>query len=139
MTRREITGAIVGVSALLAALTGCALAPSESVTTTMPGVAERMFALDWTAQPDARGARKLEGHMENRSHFDVRNVQLLVQALDASGGVVSQRREWVGGEMSIGARRYFEVRDLPAADQYRVTVWSYDVIERPGDGFSVSN
>lgn len=137
MTRRKITGAIAGVSGLVVALAGCAAAPSATVTTTMPGVAERMFTLDWTAQPDARGARTLEVQVENRSHWDVRNVQLLVQALDGSGGLVSQRREWLGGEMTIGSRRSVEVRGLPAADQYRVTVWSYDVIERPGDGFGI--
>lgn len=139
MTRpRRVRGIVgAGLIALTAVLTGCQMAPSATVTTTMPGVSERMFALDWNAEPDSRGGRKIEGHVENRSDFDVRQVQLLVQALDPSGGVVSQRRQWVGGTIVVGSRRYFEMRDLPPAGQYRVSVWSYDVIQRPGDGFDV--
>jgi hypothetical protein len=60
------------------------------------------------------------------------NVQVLVQALDASGAVIDQRLAWVPGGVPQLSRASFEVPRLPVADHYRVTVWSFDFVETPG-------
>ena len=127
-----------GLVALIA--TGCAemgMTPSATVTTTTPGVTERWFKLDWTVEPDSGDQRKLDGHVENMSGRPVTSVQLLIQSLDASGNLLDQRRQWLGGDLPNGARQFFAARRLPLADQYRVSVWSYTAIEVSGGGADV--
>ena len=112
------------------ATTGCetaGLSPSASVTTTLPGVTESRFKLDWSVAPNAR-SQTVEGHIENVSGWTALNVRLLVQALDPAGQVVDQRLEWLGGPVPAGGRSYFRIAGLPAADRYRVSVWSHSAI-----------
>jgi len=52
-------------------------------------------------------------------------LRLLAQALDASGAVVGQRIAWVPEGVGGYERAYFEIRHLPAAEHYRVSVWDY--------------
>ena len=119
-------------------VTGCGVQwgvqPSLTLTTTTPGVTERWLKLDWTVEPDTGTARQLSGHVENMSGRPITQVQLLIQSLDGTGNLVDQRRQWLGGGLGPGGRQYFAVRHLPAADQYRVNVWSYNAVEVNGSG-----
>jgi len=56
-----------------------------------------------------------------------------VQASDAAGQPVTQQLVWIPVGPSGGSGTYFEARGLPVADQYRVTVWDYTVIESIGN------
>jgi len=56
-------------------------------------------------------------------------MQLLVEALDASGEVMGQQVEWLLGTVPPFGRAYFEVRARTRAPQYRVRVFAYDVIQ----------
>lgn len=123
----------------LVGLMGCATpdtTPSASVTTLMPDT-ERNFKLSWEVVPDRDGSRqRLRGYVENTYGEAAGRVQLLAQALDASGAVVEQRIEWLAGGVVPGfGRTYFEIRNMPKADNYRVTVWAYDRIQGRGDGW----
>ena len=125
---RRISLVLLGLT--LVATIGCqsaGLSPSASVTTTLPGVTESRFKLDWSATSNARG-QMVEGHIENVSGWTAVNVRLLVQALDPSGQVLDQRLEWLGGPVPAGGRSYFRIGGLPAADRYRVSVWSHSAI-----------
>jgi hypothetical protein len=125
---RRLGRVLLGLT--LVATTGCesaGLSPSASVTTTLPGVTESRFKVDWAAASNARG-QTIEGHIENVSGWTAVNVRLLVQALDPSGQIVDQRLEWLGGPVPAGSRSYFRVGGLPAADHYRVTIWSHSAI-----------
>jgi hypothetical protein len=70
------------------------------------------------------------------------DVRVLAQALDASGTVIAQRITWVGF-VPTDSPQYFEIRGLPAATDYRVSVWSFEFRqgltvsrnERPPHGF----
>ena len=132
--QRRITRGVglVLVTVLGAGCADIAMSPSATVTTTMPGVTERWFKLDWTVAPDRGDQRKLDGHVENHSGRPVTAVQLLIQALDTSGNLVDQRRQWLGGDLPNGARQFFAARHLPAAEEYRVSVWSYSAVEVSG-------
>jgi hypothetical protein len=113
---------------LLAVLAGCATAeiqPSAAVTTVTPD-ALRVFKIDWEAVPDRDGDRRLRGYLENTFGEAVTRIQLLGQALDASGNVVAQRLVWVPVAIPSFGRAYFEIPKLPPADQYRISVWAYD-------------
>ena len=120
------------VALLALVLTGCAaglepgLAPSASVTTAVQGW-ERYFRIEATPEP-AAGGTSLEGYIYNL-YGRPANVRLLAQALDASNNVIDQRIEWVLGGVPQLGRAYFKTRALPPADQYRLTVWAFDIID----------
>jgi len=121
------TAALVAVLALVA---GCAaapgLSPSASVTTTMQGW-EHYFRIESTPTPKA-GGTEIEGYVHNK-YGRPATVRLLGQALDASNNVVGQRIVWVPGGVPQLSRAYFKISGLPPADHYRVTVWSFDIID----------
>ena len=102
----------------------------------MPGW-ERWFKLDWEAG-DWKGHPVVQGYLYNASPKTIGQVQLLVDALDASGSVLAQKVNWVPGSvMEPFSRRYF-VADVPlvqiapqTAAQYRVRVYSYDELQSP--------
>jgi hypothetical protein len=131
LTRTLAAAARVAVVALV--VTACAAmthdaAPTASLTTMIPGW-ERYFAIEWTAVPEPGGLRRLDGYVFNRYGEYAADVRLLIQGLDTSGAVVDQRVVW--GPTGVGGfgRSYFDVRHLPAADQYRVSVWDFRLIQ----------
>jgi hypothetical protein len=54
-------------------------------------------------------ARRLDGYVYNSYGRPAENVQVLVQALDASGAVIDQRLAWVPGGVPQLSRASFEV------------------------------
>ena len=124
------------VVVLAVAAAGCATSdttPSASVTTLMPDT-ERWFRLSWEATPERDAQlRRLRGYVENTYGEAADQVQLLAQALDASGAVVGQKLQWVTGVVPGFGRASFDIPNMPNADHYRVTVWSYQRIQSPGN------
>jgi len=131
--------AIAMVLMLAAAVTACTTtgtAPSLTVTTLMPD-SERWFKLSWEATPEKTGdLRRLRGYVENTYGEAASRVQLLAQALDTSGALVGQKVSWVPGVVPGFGRTYFEIPDMPKAETYRVTVWSYERMQGR-DGFVI--
>jgi hypothetical protein len=126
--------AAIPVVLLLAGLAGCATTdtqPSAAVTTVTPDAA-RWFRVTWEVVSDHNGERRLRGYLENTFGEAVTRIQVLGQALDASGNVIGQRVEWVPGVIPNSGRGYFEIGKLPPADQYRVSVWAYDRVRGIG-------
>jgi hypothetical protein len=111
---------------------GCAtseLTPSASVTTLMPD-SERWFKLSWDVAPEKDAdLRRLRGYVENTYGEAAGRVQLLGQALDGGGAVVGQKIWWLSGAVPGFGRVYFEIPNMPKADHYRVTVWTYERIQ----------
>lgn len=111
---------------------GCAgapgLTPSASVTTTTLGW-EHYFKIDWGLEPGPADSRAAAGYVYNEYGRRAENVQILAQALDASGNVIGQRLAWVPGGVPALSRGYFKVGPLPPADAYRVSVWAFDFLE----------
>jgi hypothetical protein len=110
------------------AIAGCApgLAPSAEVTTLNLGW-ERYFRIDATQTPTP-GGTEIWGYIHNL-YGRPAVVQLLAQALDADSNVVAQRIAWVPGGVPTLSRAYFRIPPLPPAEQYRVTVWTFDIID----------
>ena len=128
---------IVRLVLLLATLsfsfTGCTTFgphPSAELTTLSPAW-PRWFALDWTRQPEPSGTSKVSGYVQNALGEEAIEVQLLTQALDKSGAVVGQRITWAGTVPGF-SRTYFEVRNLPAAETYQVSVWAFSLHQSIG-------
>ncbi|MBI3825890.1 MAG: hypothetical protein HY294_07835 [Candidatus Rokubacteria bacterium] len=129
--------AVLGMTLLL---TGCAagaaggMEPSATVTTTLPGFTDTWFKVDFTVEPRGEALRA-SGYVYNNYGRPVGDVRVLAQALDASNRLVGQRLAWVPGGIPALSRSYFEVGPLPPADHYRVSVWSYTVLEGGGHRF----
>ena len=75
-----------------------------------------------------KGKPAIEGTVTNISPYDLANVRILVDTLDAGGQITSQQIAWVPGDLRGGARAYFSV-PTPPAPAYRVRVFTYDRIE----------
>jgi len=104
---------------------GCATpqtTPSAALTTLEPA-ASRWFKLDWATQPDGTDTRRVDGYILN-TYGQAAQVQLLAQALDASGQVIDQKIEYTLATVPGFGRSYFNIGHLAAADHYQVTVWS---------------
>jgi len=116
----------VALGMIIGGLAGCATTntPSAALTSLNPQ-AQQSFRVTWTAEPERDGAR-LHGYVESSLGDSVTRVQVLGQALDASGNVIGQRVEWVPETIPAFGRGYYEIRKMPPADQYRVSVWSFD-------------
>src|SRR5947209_5369112 len=106
----------------------------------MPGW-EQFFKLEWEPG-EWRGHPVVKGYLYNASPKTIGEVQVLVDALDVSGGILSQKVSWVAGsQMAPFSRRYF-VADAPLVDiapqqpaSYRVRVYSYsEILEFRGRG-----
>jgi hypothetical protein len=126
-------GLISAVAVL--AFAGCAgasagVVPSASVTTAMQGW-EHYLRLDYAAQ-EAPDGRTLEGYVYNRYGSPMVSVQILGQALDASGNVVGQKLAWVQGGVPALDRSYFRVAGLPPAPAYRASIWTFDTLQSAG-------
>jgi len=83
------------------------------------------FRIEWELTPK----RAIEGRVYNEYQAPVRRIRLLVEALDASDRVVDKKLGYVFGDVGPLSHHYFEVRELPAADHYRLSVESYTVVD----------
>lgn len=109
-----------------APLTGAA-APLEPL---MAGW-ERLFSVSWESG-EYRGKPSVEGYVANVSPYHTRNIQILVESVDAGGQVTNQQIAWLSGDLLGGGRLFFQVPTSPAPS-YRVRVFSYDRVELDGN------
>jgi hypothetical protein len=130
LARLGLIAAIVGACGT----TSSHLTPSGSTTTLTPGW-ERYFTIDWTVEPEQGGGRRIRGYISSQYGEYAEPVRILAQALDSSGAVVGQRIVWVPGGVNGFQRAYFEVPHLPAAANYRVSVWDYSLHQSPRSDF----
>lgn len=136
MRQRHVFVAALAV-ALLPLAAACAttgmigsLVPSAATTTTIVGW-ERWLQVDFAMHASA-GGQAIDGYVHSLHGSPIVNVQLLAQALDASGNVVGQKLEWLPGIVPGLQRAYFRIPDMPAAARYSVTVWQFETVESPG-------
>lgn len=82
--------------------------------------------VEWADGADRRGQPRVTGYVYNqRAGSYAVGVQLLVEALDASGRVVGSTTGSVLGEVPPSGRSYFEVKAPTKAASYRVTLQSF--------------
>jgi hypothetical protein len=124
--RSSRIGRTVGL-ALLVALVTVHGAAGQTLTPRILGW-ENFFTLTWE-QSQERGQPVISGYIKNNAGFPARRIQLLVDALDASGRVTGQRVSWLGSDLTSGMRAYFEVPAPPPASTYRVSVFAYDWVQ----------
>jgi hypothetical protein len=136
MMKNGKNGAIACVALVVvlvgAALAGCATTagPSPTYITMSPGWESR-FSLDWRVEPESGSTQRIRGYLVNQ-YGDAFTVQLAAHGLDASGAIQWQRVQRMFGTVPPFERDFFEFDGLPTADQYLVTVYSYNPIQSGG-------
>ena len=86
---------------------------------------ESYLRLDWTVEQSKKGPR-ISGYAYNERDMWASSIQLLVEALDASGQVTGSTSASLYGSVPPRNRTSFEVPAPPAGSSYRVTVRSVE-------------
>jgi len=126
-----IVGAIVGFLGFLPGGAGPVVAQSVGtgdpgqVATPEPSLAERVFHVEWSAQPGSSGRSTITGYVYNDYGRAAENVELQISNLDASGNVVGKEIQRIGDTVPSRGRGYFQVQ-APTSYGYRVDVIGYD-------------
>ena len=129
---RDVLALVAAVVVLGAGSSGVARAQNFVAAPNGP----QFFRIE--AEPaQARSGRPLvRGYVYNLSPYQVANVRLGVEGLDAGGGTTGAASAgWVDGEIPSNGRRYFEMPIAQSATAFRVTVLSFDI--RTLDGGNV--
>ena len=85
----------------------------------------RYFSVD--SRPVTRDGRSVAGGtVWNISDWGASRIQLLVEALDASGRAVDRRVIWLGSDLAAGSNAYFEA-PMPSSASYRVSVFAFNL------------
>jgi hypothetical protein len=119
---------VVVIGALLSVLAATSATSAQPLSPTFPGW-ERYFSV--SSEPfERRGKPYLRGYIASSYGVAATRVQLLVDSLDASGQIVAQRVEWLGGSNLPGfSTTYFEVPIRQQASRYRVSVFAFDFVQ----------
>jgi len=123
-----IVGAIIG---FLPGGAGPAVAQSVGtgdpgqLATPEPSLAERVFHVEWNAQPGSSGRSTITGYVYNDYGRAAENVELQISNLDASGNVVGREIQRIGDTVPSRGRGYFQLQ-APTSYGYRVDVIGYD-------------
>jgi hypothetical protein len=89
--------------------------------------AERQFGIDWQVLRAPQGA-VVRTRLTNPHAVPARDVRLLVEGLDAAGGVVSRTTSTVRQIVRAGERVSWDVPVPDGLDRYRVTVVAFDLV-----------
>jgi hypothetical protein len=113
----------IGIAIVLVALVSTACARVNAV----PSAATPQFRLDWQATGEGPGA-VVRGQLLNGHAVPARDIHLLVEGLDARGHIVTTTTSVLRRIVLAGDRAPFDVLVPGAADHYRVTVVSFDLV-----------
>jgi hypothetical protein len=119
-------GLIVVLVPLVAGAAAPAPTPSAATTTAMPGAEEHWFKLDWSVVPHGPTARRIDGYVYNSYGRPADTMRILAQGYNQAGALIAQKLTWVMQVVPPSSRASFIVDDLPPADHYKVSVWSFD-------------
>jgi hypothetical protein len=92
---------------------------------------ERYFKLQWEAA-DRSGRPTVQGSIFNDYGVPAGKIRVLVDSLDAAGGVTAQTIGYVPGELMGGTRSYFEVPVPARAATYRVAIFQWEWMQSSG-------
>lgn len=133
-TDRVNARVVLAVAALL--LAGCESGSVRSLrsfwsrfeTNIVFGRHDGPLPLDWNVDEPTPATRRISGYVYNTTNYRIARIYLRIESLDARERVLAIRYWWVMGDAPANDRAYFDAPELPAADHYRVSVYSY-VIE----------
>jgi len=90
--------------------------------------------LDWELGARHGGRPLIQGYLYNDYLRSAAEVQLLVETLDASGGVTARQVAFVRGVIPFKDRAYFETPVKTPGASYRVSITAFDWKDCGGGG-----
>lgn len=121
---------VAGVVALML-LVSAGVAAAQTYATPKT---EAQFRVEWQAGKSRKGAPILEGYVYNTRPIGATDVRLLVEILDAQGGVIGKTYGVVFGVVNAFDRVYFDVPLPVTGAGYRVSVSSFELRGGGGSG-----
>jgi hypothetical protein len=115
------------------ALAGVGPATSAGALSATSSVDSRL-RLDWEVGARHGGRPVIQGYLYNDYLRSAAEVRLLVETLDASGGVTARQVGFVRGVIPFKDRAYFEVPVKTAGASYRVSITAFDWKDCGGGG-----
>jgi hypothetical protein len=97
------------------------------LTTVAWGQTLEQFRVTWEPRTHALPS-SIAGHVYNDSSFRVTDVQLQVEGLDGDDRPVGRTFAWAIGDIVPDGETSFVVETIPGAVNYRITVYSFDVV-----------
>ena len=120
--------------ALMLTLSSSSVVLAQSAKPLTPLVVDggRYFKLQWESA-DHKGRPVVQGSIFNDYGVPARKIRVLVDSLDAAGGVTAQTIGYVAFDLTAGTRAYFEVPVPARAAAYRVAIFQWEWIQSGGD------
>ena len=110
---------------LLAVLTGSGCTSVDPPPANLAVGEGNLIHAEWAVDEPQPNVRRISGYIVNTYDYFATQVQVLVEAFDQREQLVERRLQWVPGAVPPSHRSFFEVRNVPPADRYRVTVPRY--------------
>jgi hypothetical protein len=128
----KIKPLLVAAMVILALASLHATAPVGAVPATSS--VDSRLRLDWQIGSRHGGRPVIQGYVYNDYLRAAAEVQLQVEALDASGAVLSRNVGFVRGVVPFRDRAYFEVPVKTPGISYRVSITAFDWKDCGGGG-----
>jgi hypothetical protein len=128
----KIKPLLVAAMVILALASFHATAPVGAVPATSS--VDSRLRLDWQIGSRHGGRPVIQGYVYNDYLRAAAEVQLQVEALDASGAVLSRNVGFVRGVVPFRDRAYFEVPVKTSGTSYRVSITAFDWKDCGGGG-----
>jgi hypothetical protein len=126
-----ITGvalAVLGIG-LTAAVPGVGVETASAQDQAHQTLADLVFRVDFTAEPDGHGTTRITGYVYNDHGRAADQVRLRITELDASGVTLASYVEPVVETVPALGRAFFDIKVPDEGIVYRVTVESWDTVE----------
>jgi len=126
-----ITGvalAALGIG-LTAAVPGVGVETASAQDQAHQTLADPVFRVDFTAEPDGHGTTRITGYVYNDHGRAADQIRLRITALDLSGVTLASYVEPVLETVPALGRAFFDIKVPDEGIVYRVTVESWDTVE----------
>jgi hypothetical protein len=118
------TGLSLAIAVILAIGVGSPARPAAALSAAQS--VDARIRLDWQVGSGRGGRPVIQGYVFNDYGRPASDVQLLVETLDASGGVIGRTIGFVRGVVQFNDRAYFEVPIKTPGASYRISVTALD-------------
>jgi len=126
-----ITGvalAVLGIG-LTAAVPGVGVETASAQDQAHQTLADPVFRVDFTAEPDGHGTTRITGYVYNDHGRAADQIRLRITALDLSGVTLASYVEPVLETVPALGRAFFDIKVPDEGIVYRVTVDSWGTVE----------
>jgi len=126
---RGVALAVMLGTGLAAAVPGAGLQAASAQDQAQGTLADQLFRVDFTAEPDGHGTTRITGYVYNADGRAADQVRLRITELDASGVALASYVEPMLETVPALGRAYFDVQVADEGMSYRVAVDSWNTVE----------